>query len=129
MMEKGRLLALRGKPQEALGWMEASVRLNPLHPPWYHAHFGVALYSLRRFVEAAQALKRMPDPGAWSRARLAACYGQLERSTEAQEAVAEVLRLEPNFSTAEYMRKSVLLEREADRELLREGLLKAGLPE
>jgi adenylate cyclase len=129
MMEKGRLLARRGKPQEALGWMEASVRLNPLHPPWYHAHFGVALYSLRRFVEAAQALKRMPDPGAWSRARLAACYGQLERSTEAQEAVAEVLRLEPNFSTAEYMRKSVLLEREADRELLREGLLKAGLPE
>jgi adenylate cyclase len=42
---------------------------------------------------------------------------------------SEVLRLQPDFSTAEYMRKSVLLEREADRELLREGLLKAGLPE
>ena len=43
-------------------------------------------------------------------ARLAACYAQLERTAEAQAAVAEVLRLQPDFSTAEYMRKSVLLE-------------------
>ena len=43
--------------------------------------------------------------------------------------MAEVLRLQPDFSTAEYMRKSVLLERAEDRELLREGLIKAGLPE
>ena len=61
-------------------------------------------------------------------ARLAACYAQLERTAEAQAAVAEVLRLQPDFSTAEYMRKSVLLEHAEDRELLREGLIKAGLP-
>ena len=41
--------------------------------------------------------------------------------------VADVLRLQPNFSTTEYMRKSVLLEHAEDRELLREGLIKAGL--
>ena len=34
----------------------------------------------------------------------------------------------PDFSTAEYMRKSVLLEHAEDQELLREGLIKAGLP-
>ena len=33
-----------------------------------------------------------------------------------------------DFSTAEYMRKSVLLEHAEDRELVREGLIKAGLP-
>jgi hypothetical protein len=72
-------------------------------------------------------LKRMTATS-WSKARLAACYAQLEWSAEAQAAVADVLRLQPDFSTAEYMRKSVLLEREEDRELLREGLIKAGLP-
>ncbi len=128
MMEKGRVLALRGRPEEALNCLEAAVRLNPLHPPWYNSSFGIALYSLRRFAEAAQALKRIPDPGTWSRARVAACYAQLDRSAEAQAAVAEVLRLQPDFSTAEYMRKSVLLERVEDRELLSEGLIKAGFP-
>jgi len=129
MMHRGVLLALRGRPEEALDYSEAAIRLNPLHPPWYNTPFGIALYSLRRFAEAAQALKRIPDPGTWSRVRLAACYAQLERSAEAQAAVAEVLRLQPDFSTAEFIRKSVLLERSEDRELLREGLLKAGFPE
>ena len=128
MTQMGRVLAMRGRPEEALVSLEASVRLNPLQPPWYNSHFGIALYSLRRFEEAAQALKRV-GPGPWSRARLAACYAQLEWTAEAQAAVAEVLRLQADFSTADYMRTSVLLERGEDRELLREGLLKAGLPE
>jgi tetratricopeptide (TPR) repeat protein len=127
MMQKGRLLAMRGRPEEALVCLEAAARLNPLHPG-YNPYFGIALYSLRRFEEAARALKRM-RPSAWSRARLAACYAQLNWTAEAQAAVAEVLRLQPDFSSAEYMRKSVLLERAEDRELLREGLIKAGLPE
>jgi adenylate cyclase len=126
--QKGRVLALRGRSDEALVFLEAAVRLNPLHPHWYNAHFGIALYSLRRFEEAAQSLKRMSRPTTWSCARLAACYAQLERTAEAQAAVAEVLRLQPDFSTAEYMRKSVLLEHAEDRELLREALIKAGLP-
>jgi adenylate cyclase len=128
MTLKGRLLAFRGRPEEALVCLEAAVRLNPLHSPWYNVSFGIALYSLRRFSEAAHALRQMPHPSSWSSARLAACYAQLERTAEAQAAVAEVLRLQPDFSTAEYMRKSVLLEHAEDRELLREGLIKAGLP-
>jgi hypothetical protein len=73
-------------------------------------------------------LRRLPDPGTWSLARLAACYGQLGRSAEAQVAVAEILRLQPDFSTAEYIRTNVLLERAEDRELLQQGMIKAGLP-
>ncbi len=87
---KGRLLAFRGRPEEALVCLEAAGRLNPLHPRWYDVHFGIALYSLRRFAEAAQAFKQMPLPSSWSNARLAACYAQLERTAEAQAAVAEV---------------------------------------
>jgi adenylate cyclase len=129
ILMKGRLLAFRGRPEEALVWLEAAVRLNPLHPPWYTAHLGIALYSLRRFAEAAQAFKQMPLPNdSWANARLAACYAQLEWTAETQAAVAEVLRMKPEFSTAEFMSKSVLLEQAEDRKLLREGLIKAGLP-
>lgn len=128
LIMKGRLLAFRGRPEEGLVCLEAAGRLNPLHFRWYDVHFGIALYSLRRFAEAAQAFKKMPLPSSWSSARLAACYAQLERTEAAQAAVAEVLRLQPDFSTAEYMRDSVLLEHAEDRELLREGLIKAGLP-
>ena len=50
------------------------------------------------------------------------------RPIETDEARTLTLRLRPDFSTAEYMRKSVLLEHTEDQELLREGLVKAGLP-
>ena len=50
------------------------------------------------------------------------------RPIETDEARTLTLRLRPDFSTAEYMRKSALLEHTEDRELLREGLVKAGLP-
>ena len=109
--------------------MESAVRLNPLHPTWYNVFFGIALYSLRRFEEAARALKRIPSPGHWSRLRLAACYAQLGRSSEAEALVTAILHQNPNFSIAEFFRRDVLLELEEDRELLREGLIKAGLPE
>jgi tetratricopeptide (TPR) repeat protein len=128
MLQKGRLLAMRGHSEEALGWVETAVRLNPFHPPWYNAHLGIALYSLRRYAEAAQALKRIPSPGPWSLARLAACYAQLERVAEAEAAAAQVLHLRPGFSTADFVRRDTLLERDSDREHLRDGLLKAGLP-
>jgi TolB-like protein/Tfp pilus assembly protein PilF len=128
---KGRLLAARGRPEEALVCFEAAFRLNPLYQysTGYNSLFGVALYSLRRFEEAAQAFSRLPRATGWSNARLAACYAQLGRTAEAQAAAAEVVRLEPDFSIAQYMSDSVLLERKDDRELLREGLIKAGLPE
>jgi tetratricopeptide (TPR) repeat protein len=65
MIQMGCLMVLRGRP-DALGWMEAAIRLNPFHPTWYNANLGVAFYSLRRYAEAAQAFKRLPDPLQWS---------------------------------------------------------------
>jgi tetratricopeptide (TPR) repeat protein len=125
----GYLLALRGHAEEALGWIAAAVSLNPFHHSWYNSQRAVALYSLRRFAEAEREFRKAPHRGYWSRARLAACYGQLGQTAEAEILTAEILRLKPDFSTAEFLRSDVLLERAEDRELLREGLIKAGLPE
>jgi TolB-like protein/class 3 adenylate cyclase len=128
LMQMGYLMALRGRA-DALGWMEAAIRLNPFHPLWYNADLGVALYTLRRYAEAAQAFKRLSDRWQWSSARLAACYAHLGQLKEAQAQAAAVMRFRPDFSTAEFLRNSTLLEREEDREHLRDGLIKAGLPE
>jgi TolB-like protein/Tfp pilus assembly protein PilF len=124
----GDLLTMRGRPDEGLEWIERAMRLNPFHPHWYHATHAIALYSLKRFAEAAQAIKRMPSEGRWS-SRLAACYGQLGRMEEARAEVAAILKAKPDYSIKTFMDQLVLLERPEDRELLREGLVKAGLPE
>ena len=124
----GDLLVTRGDPTGGLAWIERAMRLNPFHPDWYHASYAIALYSLNRFAEAAQAIKRMPSEGRWS-SRLAACYGQLGRVEEARAEVAAILKAKPDYSINEFMNRVVLLERPEDRELFREGLIKAGLPE
>jgi TolB-like protein/Tfp pilus assembly protein PilF len=124
----GHLLALGGKPEEALVSLESAMRLNPLHPTWYNVFLAIAHYSLRHYDEAARALQQVSDPGYWSRARLAACYAQLGRTGEADVQVTEILKQKPDFSITGFFRDDVLLEREEDRQLLREGLIKAGLP-
>jgi TolB-like protein/class 3 adenylate cyclase/Flp pilus assembly protein TadD len=127
IMALGYLLTLRGKFDEALAYMEEAVRLNPFQPIWYCSRRAVLFYSLKRYAEAAQEFKQIPNPGAWSRTRLAACYGQLGRKAEAEAQIAAALREEPGYTISGYMR-DVLLERSEDREHLREGLVKAGLP-
>jgi tetratricopeptide (TPR) repeat protein len=129
MMRLGALVALRGRSKEALDWMARAIRLNPFHHMWYYNQRAIPLYSLGRYAEAAQDFKKVPNPGYWSSARLAACYAQLGQVSEAQAAMAKVLKLRPDFSTADFLRRDVLLERAEDRDHLREGLIKAGLPE
>ena len=124
----GDLLVTRGDPTGGLAWIERAMRLNPFHPDWYHASYAIALYSPNRFAEAAQAIRRTPSEGRWS-SRLAACYGQLGRVEEARAEVAAILKAKPDYSINEFMNRIVLLERPEDRELFREGLIKAGLPE
>ena len=50
------------------------------------------------------------------------------RTAEAEEQKAAILQEKADFTIAEFFRRDVLLERAEDRELLREGLIKAGLP-
>ena len=118
----GGLIARRGRLAEATQWIEEGWRLNPIRPPWYHAVLG-------RYDEAAAGLRDLPNPGAYTHARLAACYAQAGRVTEANAQVAIVLRLSEAFSTDVFLKQVLLIEQLAHRALYREGLLKAGLPD
>jgi len=124
----GYLLAQRGHPEVGLVWMEKAMRLNPFHSTWYDVQMGVALYSLRRFEEAAKVFARIPSSDRWTKARRAACLAQAGQYAHARADAAEVLKQRPDFSIPDFLARSILLERSEDRELLREGLIKAGLP-
>ena len=128
IMGLGFILALRGKHEEALSFMDRATRLNPFHPTWYNVRRAIPLFSLKRYSEAARAMRGISRPGYWLRARLAACYGQLGLIAEAESQRAAILAEKPDFSVADYVRLDVLLEQADDRQLLIEGLMKAGLP-
>lgn len=123
----GFVLTQRGQPEEGLVWAEKAMRSNPLHPPWYHYSLAAAFYGLRRYADAVRELKHLPDVQAW-RFRLAACYGQLGHLAEAAEERSSIMRTMPNFSADTFVKTALSLERIEDREHLRDGLLKAGLP-
>ena len=95
IQQMGYVLALRGQPEEALVWMERARRLNPLPPTWYNLHVGIALYSLDRYAEAAEAFRSLPNPSPWSLARLAACYAQLGADDKAKAVANKVLQARP----------------------------------
>jgi adenylate cyclase len=127
--QMGFLLTMRGRPEEALQWMTTARRLNPFQPTWYNFGLGVTLYSLGRHAEAEQALMQLPNPGPWPRSVLAASHAQLDKAAEAQAQVTALLRLRPDFTIDTFLQRDVLLERAEDRDHLRDGLIKAGLPE
>jgi Flp pilus assembly protein TadD len=128
MQQMGYVLTLRGKPEDALAWMERSRRLNPFHPTWYNSGLGTTLYTLGRYADAAETFGRLPNPGPWTRTRLAACYSQLGQEEKAKALLDAVLQVRPDFSITTFLTRDVLLERAEDREHLREGLIKAGFP-
>ena len=123
--QMGYLLALRGRPQEALAWMERARRLNPLHPDWYHYDRAIALYALADYRGAARELELVPRLGLWGLARLAACLAQLGETDRARCLLAEAARVSPGFSPLRYARAGIAFEHAADLEHIIAGLRKA----
>ena len=86
---------------------------------------------MERYEEALEALKRSAahNPEALpAHLYLAACFGLLGKDALAREALAEVHRIYPDFSTA-WVRTFFPYKRAADSDRLVEGLRKAGLSE
>jgi len=122
----GGVLALLGRQQEGIDYIREAMRLNPYHPEWYWVDLGSVLYMARRYDDAIEAYRHRTRPGYWVMSRLAACYAQLGRQTEATAAVAEVLRQRPDFSIAKLRRPGW---NAADSEHIVDGMRKAGLPD
>lgn len=125
--QMGYLLTMRGRPLEALKWLDRAVRMNPIHPDWYHCDRGMALYAAGDYRGAVESLSRLPPKSPWRLTRLAACHAQLGNLGEARRLMAEVRRIAPEYSPLNCARQCLAFEHASDTEHLVEGVEKAFL--
>ena len=100
-------LTFASRPEEAIPLFLKAIRLNPLGPTWYFQQLGDALRITGRFEEAVstykKALQRAPD-NIFAHVGLTATYSLMGREKEARAEAAEVLRINPKFTTDYYVK-------------------------
>jgi adenylate cyclase len=128
LVQQGELLTWLGRPEDGIEWIRKAMRVNPYHPQRFWNHLGRAYYTARQYSEAVAALSRVTRQDYTHHALLAATLAQLGDKTAAAAHTQEVLREEPAFSNQRYL-STLHYQLDSDRNHLREGLLKAGLPE
>jgi adenylate cyclase len=127
---RGQVYRIAGLPEEAIPSFERAIRMSPVDPRLHLmlAGMGQALIELRRFDEAVtagkKALRQSPSfSGAYC--CLASALVHLGRDTEAREAAARLLEVDPDFTISAWIARGG----QTNSMLMLEGLRKAGLPE
>jgi adenylate cyclase len=124
----GSFLTHTGRPDEAVEWIGAAIRVHPHNSDWYHSHRGFALYTARRYSEALEAFQYITTPSYVDEAITAACLVGLERTRETRPHSSAILARRPDF-TVEWFGSTVPYKYEDDLDHLIAGLRKAGLPD
>ncbi len=127
VVQQGELLTWLGRPEEGIEWIRRAMRLNPFHPERFWSHLGRAQYSARAYADAIASFSKLTEPDYTHHALLAAASAQLGDRVAAAAHGREVLQRLPNFSVEKYL-KTMHFRQPPDAEHVREGLLKAGLP-
>jgi adenylate cyclase len=97
----GWLLALYGEWERGLAIMEKGIHLNPHYPGWFHMAPYFYSYLQDRCEEAYQEALAFQMPHLfWDPLLRAVALGRLGREPEGARALAELLRLRPDFPTA-----------------------------
>jgi adenylate cyclase len=128
VVQQGELLTWLGRPEEGIDWIRRAMRLNPYHPQRFWNHLGRAQYTARNYADAIESFSKLTAPDHTHHAFLAASSAQLGNRTAAAAHAREVLQQQPNFTVQNYL-TTLHYRQPSDNEHLREGLLKAGLPE
>jgi adenylate cyclase len=124
------ILAIAGRPEEAIPLFQKAIRLNPFGSGfWFHFTFGRALRMTGRFEEAVSAYKKAiqfaPD-NIRGHIDLAATYIMMGREKEARAEAAEVLRMNPKFSVDSFA-KMIPHKDQSETDKVANALRKAGL--
>jgi len=128
VVQQGELLTWLGRPEEGIEWVRRAMRLNPYHPQRFWSHLGRAQYSARIYADAIESFSKLTAPDHTQHAFLAASSAQLGNRTAAAAHAREVLQRQPAFTVQNYL-KTLHYRQPSDNKHLREGLLKAGLPD
>jgi adenylate cyclase len=127
----GFTLVFAGRFDDAISMLKKTIRLNPIPPAYYSFFLGLAYRGIGWYDNALEAYqKALPQyPNTIIvKLGLAACYSALGRQQEAHKAVAEVLKLMPEFSLELYT-MTVPFKNQSDLEHHLKYLRKAGLPD
>jgi adenylate cyclase len=130
-MVLGYILNYAGRPDEALGYTNKAIRLNPF-PPWYypkemgHTYLLKGQYekALPEFKKALQLAPKSHSP----HTLLAVNYILLGREEEARASAEKALELAP-FLSVSLRAKTAPYKNQADLELMLDAMRKAGFPE
>jgi adenylate cyclase len=121
-------LECAGERARAIQVGQAHMRLDPFYLPVALLWVGFAYYGLGRYAESLRSARECVARAQKFRrghCLLAATFAQLGHIEEAREEVAEILRIEPQY-TISITRALALVK---DREPYLDGLRMAGLPE
>jgi adenylate cyclase len=128
VVQQGELLTWLGRPQEGIEWILRAMRLNPYHPERFWSHLGRAQYTAKDYGDAIASFSRLSRPDCIHHAFLAAASAQLGNSVSAQAHAQEVLKRQADFTATAFL-ATLHYKHIADADHLREGLVKATLPE
>lgn len=127
VVQQGEVLTWLGRPQEGIEWIRKAMRLNPYHPERFWSHLGRAQFVARDYAGALQSFSKISKPDHTHHAFMAAASAEMGNTTSASAHAAEVLKLAPDFTIANYL-GTLHYKQPADLEHHRDALAKAGLP-
>jgi adenylate cyclase len=128
VVQQGELLTWLGRPEEGIEWIRRAMRLNPYHPERFWSHLGRAQYTARAYGDAIASFSKLTAPDHSHHAFLAAASAQLGNRTASGAHAREVMLREPAFASQAFV-DTLHYRNPSDGEHVREGLLKAGLPD
>jgi tetratricopeptide (TPR) repeat protein len=128
---KALCLNYAGEPTEALASIQKAMRLNPHYSSWYDQQMGLSYHLMGDHVKSLESFKKMRERTPTSylpRGMIVICYIHLNRESDAQAEVAELLKIRPDFSTAIWSKVQPYKDQKfLEKEL--EALRKAGVPD
>ena len=118
-----------GKPERGAELVRRAMRLSPFYRPGLLRALGNNYRLSGRLEEAIacyrESLKRESGYLA-PYVNMVSALGELGRPDDANEAISKIYELEPNFSVSSYV-KGLSYRNDADRQRIKDGLVKAGL--
>ncbi len=123
------MLSFTGQPAASVRWVAKANKLNPAAPFWYLWALGTACFSMERYSEAVGAFKKAVGHNPhfiFARLGLAASYGRLGQTRDAQAAFAECQSIFPDLDVA-WIRNVVPYDEASVLDRFVEGLREAGL--
>jgi TolB-like protein/class 3 adenylate cyclase/Tfp pilus assembly protein PilF len=117
-----------GETERAVSLAERALMLNPHYPDWYNQGLRLVFFFGGQFEKSVKYGLLVKEPLALDQAFLAMAYAYLGRTSDAEAAAANVMKLDPAWIAERYLSEAGgYADKEA--ELFVNGARKAGLPD